>query len=236
MPPEPLPAFNAYDDTEHMRRQVAAGQHRDVVGGLWDRLGNLQRDFLISRGLLPGHFLVDIGAGSFRAGVKLVPYLDPGHYYAIDSQLVLLQAGYEQEIVPQGLAVRFPQANFAANAVFDVSSFGRVFDYALAQSVFTHMPLWRLEDCLTALAPSMRLGGMFFFTVFLADVEAAARPVKQMPGGVVTLPDRDPYHVTRPALQDVAARSAAWRMVEARGWSHPRNQQMVCFERVAAGD
>jgi hypothetical protein len=232
MPPQPLPAFSAYDNTEQMRRQVEAGQHRDVIGGLWDELGILQRDFLISRGLLPEHFLVDIGAGSFRAGVKLVPYLDPGHYYAIDSQMVLLQAGYEKEIVPQGLAPRFPQGNLAANFAFDVSGFGRVFDYALAQSVFTHMPLRRLEDCLAALAPFLRVGGMFFFTVFLAGVEAASRPVTQMPGGVVTSPDRDPFHMTMPALQAVAARSAGWRMAGAGGWSHPRNQQMVCFERV----
>lgn len=233
MPSETLHAFSAYDNTEQMRRQVAAGQHRDVIGGLWDELGDLQRDFLISRGVRPAHFLVDIGAGSFRAGVKLVPYLEAGHYYAIDSQLVLMQAGYENEIVPEGLAGRFPAANFAANLSFDVSGFGRMFDFALAQSVFTHMPVRRLADCLVALAPFMRVGGMFYFTVFLAGVEAAGRPVKQMPGGMVTHPDRDPFHLTVADLQRVAAADAGWRMAGAGGWSHPRNQQMVCFERVA---
>ena len=47
---------------------VKAGKHRDSVGGLWDEVGQLQVDFLVSRGLMQHHKLLDIGCGSLRGG------------------------------------------------------------------------------------------------------------------------------------------------------------------------
>jgi hypothetical protein len=227
--------FSFYDDADLMRAQAWNGQHRTVIGGLWEELGSLQLEFLKSRGLQPQHALIDVGAGSFRAGVKLVPYLDPGNYYAIDLQRVLLEAGYTREIEPAGLAGRFPRGNFVVNGSFDISSFQRTFDFGIAQSVFTHMPINRLSDCLAALAPHFRAGGLLFVTVFLANDGEADRPVRQGPDGVVTTPTQDPYHTTVTALREVAARALDWQMIVLGGWAHPRNQQMVCFERTNHG-
>jgi hypothetical protein len=52
--------------------------HRGFIGGLWDELGRLQVDFPVSEGLEPAHVLLDIGCGSLRGGVHLIPYLEPG--------------------------------------------------------------------------------------------------------------------------------------------------------------
>src|SRR6185437_3621442 len=104
--PNAAPRYNIYDDPDLMRQAVDLGQHREVIGGMWDELGALQAAFLIAQGLSPRHVLIDIGAGSFRAGMKLVPYLDAGNYYAIDLQASLLWAGYTREILPAGLAGR----------------------------------------------------------------------------------------------------------------------------------
>jgi hypothetical protein len=226
-----FPSFSECDGTDLVRRQVASGNHRKPIGGLWSELGNLQADFLKSRGLLPHHVLIDIGAGCFRAGVRLVPYLEPGNYYAIDKHAALLEAGYAREIEPAGLANRFPRGNFVATADFDIIRFGRAFDFGIAQSVFTHMPIARLKDCLTAVAPHFLPGGQFLITVFLAPDAISGRPCTQMPGGIVTFPNSNPFHTTLAALSHFASQATEWQMSVIGDWGHPRNQQMVCFTR-----
>lgn len=94
---------NTYTNVDRLKERVADRGHRKVIGGRWDQLGNLQLDFLVQRGLQPHHALLDVGCGPLRAGVKLVPYLDPGNYYGIDLSDILIEAGYEGEIVPNGL-------------------------------------------------------------------------------------------------------------------------------------
>lgn len=223
--------FSPYDDADLMRKHVEDGQHRAVIGGMWGELGDLQLDFLKSCGLKPYHRFIDVGAGSFRAGVKLIPYLDAENYYAIDAQSSLLEAGYTHEIEKLGLAARFPRANFAANACFDVLEFGQVFDFGIAQSVFTHMPIARLTDCLAALAPYFRDKGSFFATVFLVGENDVHGSVRHAQGGVATTPNHDPFHTTEMALRDVVRRSPDWRMEVIGNWNHPRDQQMLGFVR-----
>jgi hypothetical protein len=225
--------FSPYDDTSHIQRVVSDGHHRAVVGGLWHELGALQADFLRQQGLRPEDAFIDVGAGSFRAGVKLIPYLDGGNYYAIDRQAALMEAGYQHEIEANGLAGRFPREHFAATADFDVAGFRRVFDAGIAQSVFTHMPITRLADCLAALAPHFRIGGRFFVTVFLCREDEVSGPVTQHPGGVVTTSTHDPFHTTLTALEALAARAPQWRMTVIGDWDHPRNQKMILFTRCA---
>jgi len=204
--------------------------HRDTIGGMWEEHGTFQRDFLISQGLLPHHRLLDVGCGSFRAGVKLVPYLDPAHYYGIDLNASLLEMGYEREIEPLGLADRLPRENLAATGEFRAEGFGATFDFALAQSVFTHLPINHLRVALERLGPVMASGGIFFATYFeVPNDTITADPLIQQPGGVITYPDRDPYHM-RVADLEHAAIGTQWRLVSAGGWGHPKAQQMARFQ------
>ncbi len=53
-----------YDDPDFVSGQVKAGQHREVIGGLWDEMGQLQLEFMRLHGLLPQHRLLDLGCGS----------------------------------------------------------------------------------------------------------------------------------------------------------------------------
>lgn len=115
---------------------------------------------------------------------------------------------------------------------FDISSFQRVFDFGIAQSVFTHMPMQQLNPCLAAAAPHFKSGGKFFVTMFLAPPEKAGMKFKQSPGGITTWPDRDPFHTTLDPLDAVALRNSDWRMQVLGDWNHPRNQKMVCFCRI----
>ena len=54
------------------------------AGQDWDEHGQLQLNFLISRGLTPEKTLLDFGCGTGRLACKAVPYLNPGNYTGAD--------------------------------------------------------------------------------------------------------------------------------------------------------
>jgi SAM-dependent methyltransferase len=209
--------------------QVAGGEHRAFVGGMWDEHGPRQLDFLIGRGLRPQHRLLDIGCGPFRAGRLLVDHLEPGHYYGVDANLSLLQAGYDVELTDEQRA-RLPVANLRANDRFDVD-FGVGFDYAIAQSVFTHVSLNHIRLCLFRAARAVRPGGSLFATFFergpstpVDHIVNAGRPRPQFS-------ERNVFWYYRADLA-WAARVAPWRMHYVGDWGHPVGQRMVEFVRL----
>ncbi len=204
--------------------------HRALVGGLWDEIGTLQFDFLVKCGLSKSDYMIDVGCGSFRGGVKFIDYLDPGHYYGIDISADLLEAGYAREIAPTGLVKRFPRTNFAATGDFRIDRFGQKFDVALAQSVFTHLPTSYLKQCLRRIRRSMKPGGRFFVTYFECPPWADFNgPVVQEPGGRTTHAAKDPFHYRIEDLIEAAGRG--WAIEWLGDWSHPRNQKIAVFRR-----
>jgi len=109
---------------------IAALGHRAYVGGLWDEIGKLQFEFLVSQGLAPHHVLLDIACGSLRGGVHFIPYLEPGNYLGIDKEAELIQLGRREEL-PAGLEdERRPE--FVVSGSFEFDLFTKRPDYALA--------------------------------------------------------------------------------------------------------
>ncbi|MEP7013166.1 MAG: class I SAM-dependent methyltransferase, partial [Acidobacteriota bacterium] len=143
-------AFNAYAGGLSAE-QIASGWHRTWIGGLWEEMGRFQLDYLVAEGLAPGMTLLDVGCGCLRAGVHLIPYLEPGRYFGVDVSAPLLDAGYDVELVAVGLQDRLPRENLLANGSFEAWRFGTRFDMALAQSVFTHLPANFIRRCLIEL-------------------------------------------------------------------------------------
>jgi SAM-dependent methyltransferase len=222
-----------YYDADAMRARVEAGEHREAIGGLWEEIGALQIAFLVRQGLRPQHRLLDLGCGAFRAGVKLLPYLDAGNYYGVDVSAELVQAGLERELAPAGLLERLPASNLELNDEFDVSAFGVDFDFGIAQSVFTHLPLHRLPECLAALGPFFRSGGLFFSTWFVGPHPSSAHPEHVQEHGVRTYCDRDLYHASVEEIVE-AAEQPGWRPVWIGDWGHPRFQRMLASVRISA--
>jgi SAM-dependent methyltransferase len=214
--------FTFYLDEERMRREVAAGRHRDVIGGLWDEIGALQFDWLARQGLRSDHKFIDIGCGSLRAGVRLIPLLGQ-NYYGIDVSPALISAA-----VDEALAVDpdFPPANLAANGDFALDTFDQFFDVGLAQSVFTHLPLSELARCLNTTAPYFKLGARLYATFFRGPPD---RPVRQ-PSGKWSFADRDPYHFDPAAIE--ATTPPSWEFEWIGDWNHPRDLQMVAFTKL----
>ena len=139
--------------------EIAAGEHRRYVGGVWESHGRRQLEFMISRGLRPHHRLIDIGCGAFRAGRHFVDYLEPGHYYGVDANHSVMQAGYDTELTDEQRA-RLPIENLRANDRFDTDFEGdvRLRDRQLG---LTHVSLNHIRLCMFRLDRVMAPGGEF---------------------------------------------------------------------------
>lgn len=225
---------NAYFDAGRIEAEVAAGRHREVIGGKWDEIGALQFEYLKAQGLRPHHKLLDVGCGSLRGGVHFVGYLDAGGYSGLDINQSLLDAGYDVELAALGLQDRLPRTNLVCDAEFEFGGPDGVFDYAMAQSVFTHLSLNRIRQCLAKVARVMKPGGVFYATFFELPEDAPAdRPFVHQPGGKVTSAVEDPFHY-RVSDFRYAAKGLGWTVEPIGDWGHPRNQRMLAFRRVAA--
>lgn len=224
--------INKYYDPDLTAKALSRGQHRTWIGGMWDEIGQLQFDFLKSKGLRPEDRVLDLGCGCFRAGVHLIRYLEVAHYYGIDISQELLDTGYQRELVPLGLDQRLPQANLLCSDDFEAEKFATPFDLAIAQSVFTHLSFNHLRQCLARLAPAMKDNGTLYLTAFICPpAQDSTRAIKHDPGGIVTSPVKDPFHYQLSDFE-YAAKGLPWRVEVIGDWNHPRNQSMIAFHRV----
>lgn len=191
-------------------------------------MGQLQLDFLVTQGLEPGHRLLDVACGALRAGIRFVDYLDPGNYYGIDINESLLEAGYGMELTDE-LRGKLPRDHLRTTDRFECD-FGVEFDFALAQSLFTHVALNDIRLCLYRVAPQMKVGGRFFATFFEAPADFPLDGVREGKRGKHT--ERNPFWYWARDLE-WAASFAPWRYRYIGDWEHPRNQRMVEFVRTA---
>jgi SAM-dependent methyltransferase len=211
--------------------------HRRQVGGMWDEVGRLQSDFLVAQGLRPEHYLLDIGCGSLRGGVHFIRYLEPEHYWGIDRDVELLAAGKQIELPRYNLEERRP--NLIEMSDFGFARLGRRFDFALAQSVFTHLPLNDIIRCLINVEQALRPGGRFYATFFenpagKRNLEPISQPVR---GGqpVVSYFDRDHYHYDMDTFRWICA-DTELEPDYIGDWNHPRSQKMLVFRRRVTSD
>jgi SAM-dependent methyltransferase len=205
---------------------IARGEHRKRVGRKWKRMGPLQLRFLKEHGMRRRHVLLDVGCGPLRAGRHFVRYLHPGNYYGIDVNATLLDAGYDLELSPE-LRERLPRDHLRATERFDCD-FGVLFDYAIANSVFTHVSLNHIRLCLYRLAPRMRVGGRFYATFFDAP---DGHPLDRSLNNGRRWTERNAFFYY---LDDLrwAADPAQWEVTYIGDWGHPGRQAMVEFRRI----
>ena len=145
---------------------------------------------LLDAGMTPEDHLLDIGCGALRLGHLAVPYLQPGHYWGTDASLALMRHGRATELADPG---RLPEENLVEDRDFTYPGIPDRITLAIAFAVFTHLPApvpARALANLRARFPRLRAA---LFTVFHAPENAGAT---RQPDGVVTHPDRPPYHVT----------------------------------------
>ena len=207
------------------KEEIHLNLHRDFVGGLWEEIGMLQCNFLKSRGLRPEHYLLDVGCGALRGGIHFVEYLQTGHYYGLDINASFIEAG-KTELEKEDLLDKKP--HFLVSDQFEMSKFSRTFDYVLAVSVFTHLPMNHIIRCLIEVRKILALGSQFFASFFQAPSSAYLEEITHIPGNIKTNYDLDPFHYSFEELQWMAQLTGL--KVKLIGeWKHPRSQQMASF-------
>jgi SAM-dependent methyltransferase len=187
-------------------------------------MGVLQFEYLRSQGLQPEHYLLDVGCGSLRAGVRFAQYLRPGHYYGVDADSDLLRRG-RRELTRVGVQ---PSAVVLGQmSDFGFERLGRKFDFAIAQSVFTHLDLNVIMRCLVQMPAALAPGGAFYATFFEnPGGRLNLSPISQ--GEITTYFDHDPFHYDFATFEWICE-GTPLKAEYVGEWEHPRNQKMLRF-------
>lgn len=195
--------------------------HRAFVGGegkLWDEIAALQLNFLKSEGLQTKHTLVDVACGSLRAGRLFIDYLNEGNYLGIDKEINLIIHGVAEELGIKNFVGKKPE--FVVSGNFDFSGFSRRPDYAIAQSLLTHLTAEDIYRCFKSLRNFIADEGKFYATFFEV----------QSPKDNYRVSDAiDCFFYSREQMS-LLAEIAGWNMQYIGDWGHPRNQKMVKLE------
>lgn len=204
---------------------IARKAHRNFVGGMWEEIGALQFEFLKHEGLLPHHTLLDVGCGCLRGGLKFIEYLNVGRYCGLDINSSLLKAA-RVELEQANLTNKFPK--LLLDQHFAAERFEEKFDYALAVSLFTHLPLNHIGKCLKQVANVLDKTGAFYATYFEAPEAVFIKDIRHKPGEVLTYYAHDPYHFSFDEISWLANKVGL--VTENIGdWGHPRAQKMLKF-------
>jgi len=207
--------------TTSLKPQGAGGVrilgHREYVGGLWDEIGKLQFNYLVHQGLRPEHYLLDIACGSLRAGVHFIPYLEPRHYLGMDKESSLIEAGMDRELSKEIFNAKKPE--LVVSNTFEFTKFSTMPHFALAQSLFTHLPPNMITDCFHKLRNSIREEGVFYATYLEAAAERENPPEPH---------DHGYFGYTREQMCQFG-KSTGWRFDYLGDWSHPRQQVMTRY-------
>jgi len=176
-------------------------------------VGENQLRFLQSQGLHPDHRVLDVGCGSLRGGEWLIDYLDAGNYVGLEKDPEMLRKA------------RIIEAQYEAKRplVVETASFeaqvGRMFDYGIAHSLFTHLLPEQIVVCLSKVLPQT---SVFYATFNRADEPQTGRVHKNR---------TDERSITRfpfALLRDIAEELGATAK-DLGDFDHPNGQQMAEF-------
>src|SRR5207249_8401944 len=161
------------DDQESLGVGLKPGDahYRAYVGPPedYDLIAAMAFNLLTTLGLRQHHSLLDVGCGSLRIGRLLIPYLNRGKYFGVEPNNWLVEAGIEHELGKDVVPIKRPTFFFSASPETIVQA--KVsFDFALAQSIFSHCGLDLIRGWLSAVSRSLTQSGALVAT-FLPDQE-----------------------------------------------------------------
>jgi len=215
------PRYHHYFDPEWHRRTIGYVEE-------WEQHGRAQFDYLKGRGLEPHHYFLDIGCGPLRGGVHFIRYLEPGRYYGVEKNAAVLETAEQVELPRYGLADKRP--TLRADESFDFPALGRRFDFAWAQSVFTHLPVNSIIRCVMNVEQALVPGGRFYATFYENEQgKQNLDPIRQSPQ-VVSYFDRDSYHYDVATFEWICE-GTSLRVEYLGGWDNPRNQKVLLFTK-----
>ena len=199
--------------------QVESLDHRAYVGGLWEKIGRLQFEFLLRQGLARSDCLLDIACGSLRGGVHFINYLNPGNYLGIEKQRRLVELGIEKEL---GRAVFLKQKpEFVFSGDFEFHRFSKIPSYSIAQSLLTHLVPSDIHTCLRNLRAFVKDGHVAFATFFEGDSSCNSD-------------ESHPHKCFHYSVEEMDAfgRRVGWKPTCFGNWDHPIDQVMILLASI----
>jgi SAM-dependent methyltransferase len=186
-------------------------QYRAYVGPPedYDLVAAMTFNLLTTLGLRQQHSLLDIGCGSLRIGRLLIPYLNRGKYFGVEPNEWLVDEGIRRELGETLVQIKRPTF-FFSDSPDTISQAKIAFDFALAQSIFSHCGLDLIKGWLSAISRSLAQDGALVAT-FLIGEEDSART-----GWIY--PECVNY---RPGTLECAAKDVNLRF-KILDWKHPR--------------
>lgn len=210
--------------TDDFGQSLPIGSHhyRAYVGPpeKYDLVGAMQFNLLTHLGLREFHYLLDVGCGSLRAGRLFIPYLLSGHYYGIEPQSWLVDEGLTQELGREILQIKRPV--FSHDSNFNCHAFNQKFDFAVAQSIFSHASKSQIHQCLAEVSQTLQPTGVLAAT-FVAGKE-------DYQGERWVYPECVTY--TLKQMKEIA--SAHNLKADTIDWPHPNGQTWLIIKRRAS--
>jgi SAM-dependent methyltransferase len=186
----------------HYRAYVGPPEDYDLIAAMTFNL-------LTTLGLRQHHSLLDVGCGSLRIGRLLIPYLNREKYFGVEPAEWLVAEGIKHELGEAVVQIKRPTFFFTDSPGI-LARANVLFDFALAQSIFSHCGLDLIKGWLSAVSRSLTRDGALVAT-FLPAEEDSTRS-----GWVY--PECVNY---QPATLERAAAEANLRF-EILDWKHPR--------------
>jgi SAM-dependent methyltransferase len=186
-------------------------QYRAYVGPPedYDLITAMTFNLLTTLGLRQHHSLLDVGCGSLRIGRVLIPYLNRGKYFGVEPNKWLVEEGIRRELGESLLEVKRPTFLFTSSPE-NIAKAETPFNFAVAQSIFSHCGLDLINAWLLAISRSLAEDGALVATFLIGEHDAAQS------GWIY--PDCVNY---RPATLERAAGKANLRF-QMLDWKHPR--------------
>jgi len=174
----------------------------------YDLVAAMSFNLLTTVGLRQHHRVLDIGCGSLRIGRLIVPYLNPGNYVGIEPNKWLIQEGIDFELGRDMVRIKTPRILVGDSA--SCLEEDERFDFALAQSIFSHCGKDLINGWLKGTAAHIFPTGILFATFIKGDEDFS--------GEGWIYPDCVRY--TEQSVSEMAARAGL--RVAVLDWRHPR--------------
>jgi len=188
----------------HYRAYVGPPEDFDLVAAMTFNL-------LTTLGLRQQHSLLDVGCGSLRIGRLLIPYLNKGKYFGIEPNEWLVREGIQRETGETLIRIKEPKFLFSDSPKI-LSQAEVAFDFAVAQSIFSHCGLELIAQWLSGISQSLSESGALIAT-FLVGNEDSQESGWIYPECVKFRPS---------TLKNLAAQANL--RFEMLNWKHPRQQ------------
>jgi SAM-dependent methyltransferase len=199
------------------RLGIIPPKYKSYVGPAdkFELIGRTQFEHLRHWGLAANHYVLDIGCGSLRGGRFAIKILEPEHYYGVDPNQWLIDDGIKHELGAQLLRLKRPV--FSNDAEFNLSVFGREFDFLMAQSIFSHTPQAQMRKILAEAAKVMHEKSIFLATYFPGETDYIGTEWRY-PDGVKFTFERVRAYAAEARLECAPV-----------NWFHPAQQWLVFY-------